>query len=160
MVHVLGFAIHSLLEGLSSQLVPLPVKESSPGVKALLRDGGVAGGDGGARDENTRSNDDSDGASSEDAHMERQRAASDALVETLPTVMQIVIDDVIGDRAAARGSAGYNPKQALKEARACRSYDTFELLCRCVPFLPNPAVHSVSCRHVQDVACVLRPHLC
>lgn len=83
-------------------------------------------------------------SSSSDEDAEQQSEAAVAFVECLPSIMAIIMDDVAGRRAEERSDdSGYKPKVAAREARVCKSYDSYELVATCIPFLPNEAIHAI-----------------
>lgn len=67
------------------------------------------------------------------------------LVDALPTIVDLILDDVLGEAAEARDvESGYNPSHSLVEAKRCRSHETLEAVMRCIPFLPYPTIHAVT----------------
>jgi len=123
MVHVRGHAVHAVLAGLvhAGELACDPAKAAAPG---------------GAGDSASDSGSDSD----EDG----LTTAQQSLVSCMPGILDVVMMDVMGAVSLARQKdSGYRPKVALAEAKSCKSYDTYALLARCIPFLPHPAVHAL-----------------
>ncbi|RHY31351.1 hypothetical protein DYB32_003621, partial [Aphanomyces invadans] len=69
------------------------------------------------------------------------------LDDCVPMIVSILVRDIFGD--VDRDDV---TKSKTKEARACRSFDSFELLARCINFLPNPTIHTLLVPVVQSLA--------
>ena len=151
MVHVLAYTMHAVLFGLAPQLMPPPANEDSAAVSAVV-DAAASG----AADGSGKEDGDGDEAMGQDGDDDDDHASnwdgSRALASVLPDIMDVVMDDVVGERAKARSSDTYVSKSRAIEARTCKSYDTFELLAKCTPFLPSDAIHSV-CSHATVLLC-------
>ncbi|RHY18543.1 hypothetical protein DYB25_002872 [Aphanomyces astaci] len=72
------------------------------------------------------------------------------LDECVPKIVAILVRDIFGDVGDEREDKA--SKSKTKEARACRSFDSFELLARCINFLPNPTIHTLLLPVVQSLA--------
>ena len=128
--HVLGHVIHLVIFALykSNQLVPQRPKRD-PFAEALVENG--------ASDQT--SNKEQDKSTEFEPELNPR---TKALVSSLGMLVDIVMEDIVGSVAKARQKdSGYTPKVPMKESRTCRSYDTFEMLARSIPFLPHSAVH-------------------
>lgn len=147
--HVRGHALYAVLEALSEQLKPAPAP-ALPGVSTAQSSTAAVDVDTGSVPQ-----------------AQPAAAAHSFLLASLPSILHMIMDDAVGETAAARGagitsfsggkgaggegeqgqqSAGYKPSKELKlrEAKSSRAGDTMELLARCVPFLPSPAIHSLT----------------
>lgn len=69
------------------------------------------------------------------------------LSEALPTLLGMLMEDVMGESSDARhADSGYKPSAVmqLKEAKHCKSFDTMEIVARCIPFLPDASIHTLT----------------
>ena len=69
------------------------------------------------------------------------------LSESLPTLLGMLMEDVMGESSDARhADSGYKPSAVmqLKEAKHCKSFDTMEIVARCIPFLPDASIHTLT----------------
>ncbi|KDO34978.1 hypothetical protein SPRG_01040 [Saprolegnia parasitica CBS 223.65] len=74
------------------------------------------------------------------------------LDECIPKILNILVRDLFGDVSEHRSDkAEHKTKSKMKEARSCRSYDSFELVARCINFLPNPTIHVLLLPIVQTL---------
>ncbi|CAK4443168.1 unnamed protein product [Aphanomyces euteiches] len=71
---------------------------------------------------------------------------SSPLDDCVPLIVNILVRDIFGDVGDERAE---KTKSKTKEAKACRSFDSFELVARCINFLPNPTIHSLLLPVVQ-----------
>ncbi|OQS03841.1 U3 small nucleolar RNA-associated protein [Thraustotheca clavata] len=62
------------------------------------------------------------------------------LDECIPKILAILVRDIFGDIGEQRSDKA-EFKSKMKEAKSCRSYDSFELVARCINFLPSPTIH-------------------
>lgn len=153
--HVLGHALHGVIRGMVPALTPPAASGSDD--DAAAEDLATAAEEEGQTDAADGDASMADGDEKDEEHEGVKTTAaldaaastwceahSKALVDVLPELMDIIMEDVAGKRAEERSSeSGYKSRTALKESKTCRSYDTFEILCRVSPFLPSPAVHSL-----------------
>ncbi|OQR92919.1 U3 small nucleolar RNA-associated protein [Achlya hypogyna] len=72
------------------------------------------------------------------------------LDECVPKILAILVRDIFGDVGETRRDKAEH-KSKMKEARSCRSYDSFELVARCINFLPNPTIHVLLLPIVQTL---------
>ncbi|EQC41287.1 hypothetical protein SDRG_01262 [Saprolegnia diclina VS20] len=74
------------------------------------------------------------------------------LDECIPKILNILVRNLFGDVSEHRADkAEHKTKSKMKEARSCRSYDSFELVARCINFLPNPTIHVLLLPIVQTL---------
>jgi hypothetical protein len=69
------------------------------------------------------------------------------LSDALPTLLSMLMEDVMGESSDARhADSGYKPNvvMQLKEAKVCKSFDTMEIVARCIPFLPDSSIHTLT----------------
>ena len=74
-----------------------------------------------------------------ESSFEKDGANQDAIYRALPDLIAVIDRDIFGDVARQRSSEGFNPNVRMREMRACRSFESFQLLCRFIPFLPSDA---------------------
>ena len=143
MIHVLAFTLHRVLERMASSLAPAPVLDDSTAVRQLMQAGEK--GKKGKKEASTTSALVRVGTAAAEAGQRKSASqeVSEALEAVVPDIMEVIMDDVVGERAKARQSDTYVSRSRAMEARVCKSYNTYELLARCIPFLPSPAIHSV-----------------
>ena len=137
-LHVLGHAVYAVLEALAPKMLPrappadaepqamefMATSAAPPIVESLVNDSGSIGG------------------TSDDA--------SRALVDAIPKIMQILLEEAPSVAGPASGTgadpeSGYRPSAdlGLKESKSSRTGDSLEILGRCIPFLPSPAIHAL-----------------
>lgn len=128
-VHIMGHALFAVVEALAPSMIP-----SQPALPANAA---------GAAEADAASSSpvvDDAGTSIAEA-----KPGSSYLAKSLPMLLGMVMEDVMGEAAEARDEAsGYKPKAQLAEAKKCRSYETMEVVSRCIPFLPDPAIHTLT----------------
>jgi hypothetical protein len=80
-----------------------------------------------------------------DGHLLRLEPGPRALTDVLDGLMQLSLEDAIGQAFQARKAREEGERVAAdaNEVRACRAGDVIAVVCRCIPFLPHPAIHAV-----------------
>lgn len=80
----------------------------------------------------------------ESNHDESADAFASDLDACLPSVLEILVDDLFQGVGEGGEGQAHQPKSKTKEAKSTsKSYDALEVLARSLAFLPNPSVHRV-----------------
>ena len=78
---------------------------------------------------------------------------SDSPLDTcIHSIMKILMEDLFGEAGKAKDGTDSGFKSKMKEAKACKSLDTIELVAAGLSFLPSTSIHRV----LQPVTQVLR----
>ena len=73
-----------------------------------------------------------------ESSFENNEENQDAICKALPDLIAVIDRDIFGDVARQRSAENFNNTR-MREMRTCRSFESFQLLCRWIPFLPSDA---------------------